>query len=192
VSGALPSRETRARGSGGSAAALAFALTLSGCADRADPLRASAINEAPLAPLTLIMIPSVGEHVFEPGPEPDAFGLLTPGISWTVDFTAPDEVAELWVRIRLLREDGAPCLSGGARVGRVARGNRYVASGDRYVIVTTGGPGEPFCSDVFRTVAVDVNLLDGAGPEAAVVRGYSFAHFYYFERMAPAAGEASP
>ena len=163
--------------------ALLAALSLSCGGAGVDPFRGAAPKSVALPPVSLTMTPSVGEHVFEWGPAHPSLEIRPP-LSWTVDFTAPEDVAELWVRIRLLSADGKGCLSSTARVGRVARGNRYVASGDGYEMPDIG-PWYSLCSDAFHTVEVDVNLTDGppaAAGETAVVRGFTFEHFYYFER----------
>jgi len=164
-------------------AALLAALSMSCGGAEVDPFQGATPTMVSLPPVSLTMIPSVGEHVFEWGPEHPSLEIRPP-LSWTADFTAPEDVAELWVRVRLLSADGQACLVSSARVGRVVRGNRYVASGDRYEMPDIG-PWYSLCSDRFHTVEVDVNLTAGppaAAGEAAVVRGFVFEHFYYFER----------
>lgn len=151
-----------------------------------DPLAASRPTAASsLPPVSLTMIPSVGEHTFEWGPSHPS-PAIRPPLSWNVDFTAPADVAELWVRVRLLREEGTACLLSASRVGRVARGNRYVASGDRYQMPDVGGSWQSLCGDAFFTVGVDVNLTDGSplspSAEPRVVQGFAFEHFYFFLR----------
>jgi len=167
-------------------AALLALLTLScgGSGGGESVLKPSVVPaEVPLVSLT--MIPSVGEHTFQWGPDSPSL-TVAPALSWSVDFTASEDVSELWVRVRLLAEDGTACLLSSSRVGRVTRGNRYVASGDRYEMPIIGPDFQSICGDVFATQDVDVNFTLGAAfpesGEATVVQGFRFTHFYFFSR----------
>lgn len=146
----------------------------------------TASSAVPVPQVSLTMVPSVGEHTFEWGPAVDPL-VLRPAISWNVDFTAPEDLNELWIRVRLLREDGTACLIGAERVGSVTRGERYVAFGDRFAMPEVGPMWTSLCSDRFATDTVDVNLVDGplASPadEPRVRQGFSFTHFYFFQRV---------
>lgn len=173
-------------------------LLAASCAGGSGPdpsISPTATSAVPVAELSLTMVPSVGEHTFEWGPAVDP-PRLSPSLSWDVDFTAPVDASELWVRVRLLRADGTPCLISVNRVGRVSRGSRYVAFGDSFAMPDFEPAWTSFCSDRFATETVDVNLVDGPlvspSDEARVRQGFAFTHFFFFQRVGFAPGAEEP